>query len=107
MAVFCDILSDVIDFYEAGGRVLSAGPRPGDGRAHPGKSPFIRGFMLTAQERADLLAFLSSLTDERFLGGREPRHLMRDADHRNARREEEYHAEHHRDRPPHPPRARP
>jgi len=60
-------LNDVIDFYEAGGRVLSDGPRAGDGRAHPGKSAFIRGFTLTAQERQDLLAFLSSLTDEKFL----------------------------------------
>lgn len=60
-------LNDVIDFYSAGGRVLADGPRAGDGRAHPGKSPFIKGFTLTAQERQDLLAFLSSLTDERFL----------------------------------------
>jgi cytochrome c peroxidase len=60
-------LNDVIDFYAAGGRVLSEGPRRGDGRAHPGKSPFIKGFTLTAQEREDLLAFLSSLTDEDFL----------------------------------------
>lgn len=60
-------LNEVIDFYSAGGRVLTEGPRSGDGRAHPGKSPFIRGFTLTAQEREDLLAFLSSLTDERFL----------------------------------------
>jgi cytochrome c peroxidase len=60
-------LDDVIDFYEAGGRVLTDGPRAGDGRTHPGKSPFIRGFALTAQERQDLLAFLSSLTDEAFL----------------------------------------
>jgi cytochrome c peroxidase len=60
-------LGDVIDFYAAGGRVLTQGPRPGDGRAHPGKNPFIKGFTLTAQERQDLLDFLSSLTDERFL----------------------------------------
>lgn len=60
-------LNDVIDFYSAGGRVLADGPRAGDGRAHPGKSPFIKGFTLTVQERQDLLAFLSSLTDERFL----------------------------------------
>jgi cytochrome c peroxidase len=61
-------LNDVIDFYAAGGRVLADGPRPGDGRAHPGKSPFIKGFTLTAQERQDLLDFLSSLSDEKFLG---------------------------------------
>jgi cytochrome c peroxidase len=60
-------LNAVIDFYSAGGRVLTDGPRAGDGRAHPGKSPFIRGFTLTAQERQDLLAFLASLTDEKFL----------------------------------------
>jgi cytochrome c peroxidase len=60
-------LGDVIDFYAAGGRVLTDGPRPGDGRAHPGKNLFIKGFTLTAQERQDLLEFLASLTDERFL----------------------------------------
>jgi cytochrome c peroxidase len=60
-------LGDVIDFYAAGGRMLSNGPRQGDGRVHPGKSPFIKGFTLTEQEREDLLDFLSSLTDEQFL----------------------------------------
>jgi cytochrome c peroxidase len=60
-------LGEVIDFYAAGGRVMTGGPRPGDGRAHPGKNPFIKGFSLTAQEKQDLLDFLSSLTDEHFL----------------------------------------
>jgi cytochrome c peroxidase len=60
-------LDEVIDFYAAGGRVVSEGPRHGDGRLHPGKSPFIRGFVLTPEERQDLLAFLSALTDEHFL----------------------------------------
>ncbi|HKQ12194.1 MAG TPA: di-heme enzyme [Steroidobacteraceae bacterium] len=60
-------LDAVIDFYAAAGRVLTDGPRPGDGRAHPSKNAFIKGFTLTAQERQDLLDFLSSLTDERFL----------------------------------------
>ena len=59
-------LNDVIDFYAAGGRVLTVESRTGDGRMHPGKSAFIKGFTLTAEERADLLNFLSSLTDERF-----------------------------------------
>jgi cytochrome c peroxidase len=48
-------LGDVIDFYASGGR------------PHPAKSPFVKGFTLTAQERQDLLDFLDSLTDERFL----------------------------------------
>jgi cytochrome c peroxidase len=56
-------LGDVVDFYAAGGR--------GEGISHPGKSPFVKGFTLTAQERQDLLDFLSSLTDERFLGNPE------------------------------------
>ncbi len=60
-------LSEVIDFYAAGGRVVEDGALRGDGRMHPGKSPFIRGFVLTAEEKADLLAFLASLTDEQFL----------------------------------------
>jgi len=60
-------LDDVINFYSAGGRVLDHGPRTGDGRLHPGKSPFIKGFALTPEERTDLLAFLAALTDENFL----------------------------------------
>lgn len=64
-------LNDVIDFYSAGGRVLTDGPRPGDGRAHPAKNPFIKGFTLTAQERQDLLDFLASLSDDKFLNNPE------------------------------------
>lgn len=60
-------LGDVIDFYAAGGREISAGPHRGDGRAHAGKSPFVRGFELTAEEREDLLDFLRSLSDAAFL----------------------------------------
>ena len=70
-------LEAVIDFYAAGGRVLTEGPRPGDGRLHPGKSPFIKGFELTPEERADLRAFLGALTDERFLT--DPRYADPDA----------------------------
>lgn len=64
-------LNDVIDFYSAGGRVLTDGPRPGDGRAHPAKNPFIKGFTLTAQERQDLLDFLAGLSDDKFLNNPE------------------------------------
>jgi cytochrome c peroxidase len=60
-------LDEVIDFYAAAGRNIDTGPLRGDGRRNPGKSPFVRGFELTAQEKADLLAFLHSLTDEQFL----------------------------------------
>lgn len=60
-------LEDVLDFYAAGGRELARGPYPGDGRKHPRKSAFIRGFTLTEDEKQDVIAFLRSLTDQRFL----------------------------------------
>jgi cytochrome c peroxidase len=64
-------LSEVVDLYAAGGRNVTEGPYAGDGRSHPVKSAFIRGFTLTPGEKEDLLAFLASLTDETFLN--EPR----------------------------------
>ena len=60
-------LEDVIGFYAAGGRNVDSGPLRGDGRRNPGKSPFIKGFELTEQERTDVIAFLHSLTDEELL----------------------------------------
>ncbi|MGV3525992.1 MAG: MbnH family di-heme enzyme [Candidatus Sericytochromatia bacterium] len=50
-------LEAVIDHYAAGGRA-------GD---NPFKSAFVKGFRLSDAERADLLAFLHSLTDDSFL----------------------------------------
>ena len=70
-------LDEVLSFYEAGGRVVTEGPRQGDGRLHPGKNPFIKSFALTPEERRDVLAFLSALTDERFLS--DPRYSRPDA----------------------------
>ena len=60
-------LDAVIDHYARGGRLIEDGPASGDGRRSPYKSEFIRGFELTESERADLTAFLESLTDERVL----------------------------------------
>ena len=60
-------LEDVIDHYAAGGSLVEDGPLAGDGRRNPFKSEFVRGFEMTQDERADLLAFLRSLTDERVL----------------------------------------
>lgn len=59
-------LEDVIDFYGAGGRVISEGPLAGDGRKNPFKSRFVPGFTFTLEEKADVIAFLHSLTDEAF-----------------------------------------
>jgi cytochrome c peroxidase len=60
-------LSEVLDHYAAGGRTLASGPHLGVGSASPLKSVFVRGFRMTEAERADLLAFLESLTDTAFL----------------------------------------
>lgn len=60
-------LAEVVDHYAAGGRRLATGPFAGDGRGNPWKSALVRGFTLTAGERADLVAFLDALTDPGFL----------------------------------------
>jgi len=60
-------LEEVLDFYTAGGRDVTSGPYMGDGRASPLKNPLVRPFELSAQERADLIAFLESLTDLDFV----------------------------------------
>jgi cytochrome c peroxidase len=60
-------LSEVLDHYAAGGRTIPEGPHAGVGSANPFKSNFVRGFRMTEDERADLLAFLDSLTDREFL----------------------------------------
>lgn len=60
-------LGDVIDHYADGGRTIAEGPRRGVGHANPNKSEAVTGFWLTTGQRADLLAFLESLTDEALL----------------------------------------
>jgi cytochrome c peroxidase len=62
-----ETLEEVVDFYAAGGREITDGPYAGDGRDNPHKDPLVRGFTLTDGEKADLLAFLESFTDEAFL----------------------------------------
>lgn len=64
-------LEAVLDFYADGGRNVTSGPFAGDGRENIYKSQFVRGFDMTLEERAQLLAFLHSLTDESFLKRRE------------------------------------
>jgi cytochrome c peroxidase len=60
-------LDAVLDHYAAGGRTIAEGPNAGVGSASPLKSSFLVGFTLTPEERADVLAFLESLTDRDFL----------------------------------------
>lgn len=61
-------LSDVIDNYARGGRLVTTPlARAGDGRFNNNRDGEIHGFTLTEQEKSDLLAFLDSLTDSAFL----------------------------------------
>lgn len=65
-------LDGVLNHYTRGGRLIEQGPLAGDGSTNPNKSTFVQGFVLTQQERDDLIAFLNALTDETFLN--DPRH---------------------------------
>ena len=60
-------LEDAIAHYAAGGRTVGDGSLRGVGHDNPNKSPTVRGFTLTPEQRDDLLAFLRSLTDEALL----------------------------------------
>ncbi|MFN8632967.1 MAG: di-heme enzyme [Chloroflexota bacterium] len=64
-------LDAVLDHYREGGRTIPDGPHAGVGRLSPLKDIFIVGFPLSPDNRAALLAFLASLTDESFV--RDPR----------------------------------
>jgi len=64
IATLREVLSD---HYARGGRRIETGPDAGDGALSPLKSGFVSGFSITPGEVDDLLAFLESLTDERFL----------------------------------------
>jgi cytochrome c peroxidase len=56
-----------LDHYAAGGRTIRSGPFAGVGSQNPYKSAFVKGFVLTPQKRRDLINFLRSLTDDKFL----------------------------------------
>lgn len=57
-------LEEVVDIYARGGRHIAEGPNAGDGARSPLKNAFVAGFTITAEQRADLLAFLRSLSDD-------------------------------------------
>lgn len=60
-------LEEVLDFYAAGGRNITSGAHAGDGRANPNKDGLIAQIDLSAQDKADIVAFLKTLTDHEFL----------------------------------------
>jgi cytochrome c peroxidase len=60
-------LSEVLDHYASGGRTIAAGPLMGAGHDNPLKDKLVHGFHMTAGNKADLIAFLESLTDQTLL----------------------------------------
>lgn len=60
-------LDEVLEHYSVGGRTILKGPNAGVGAANSNKSIFLPGFNATAEERADLIEFLKSLTDNSVL----------------------------------------
>lgn len=60
-------LSDVLDHYAAGGRTIRNGPNAGAGKNNPLKDKLLRGFKISEDQRADVLAFLESLTDDELI----------------------------------------
>ncbi len=62
-----ETLEEVLDTYARGGRLIEEGAFAGDGAESPLKSGLVAGFSLSDAERSDLIAFLGSLTDQRFI----------------------------------------
>jgi cytochrome c peroxidase len=60
-------LEEVIDILAAGGRNVTTGDHVGDGRLNPLKSELTSAIDLSTQDKADLVAFLKTLTDETLL----------------------------------------
>jgi cytochrome c peroxidase len=56
-------LEDALEHYARGGRVIPLGANAGDGSRSPLKDARIAGFTISAQEKADVVAFLRTLTD--------------------------------------------
>ena len=60
-------LEAVLDHYAAHGRALANTAHAGDGSRNPFKDPRIDRIRLDSQDKADLIAFLKTLTDEELL----------------------------------------
>ncbi len=64
---FDTLESVLVDNYARGGRLITSGPYAGDGALNPFQSSLLQGFLLTEQEKNDVLAFFDSLTDWEFI----------------------------------------
>jgi len=65
-------LEEVVEHYAAGGRTVHEGPTAGVGSRSPLRSEFMVGFELSVEEKAALVEYLRTLTDDSFLS--DPRH---------------------------------
>jgi cytochrome c peroxidase len=62
-----DTLEEVLDHYARGGRIIRSGEYAGDGALNPYKSELLVGFVISPQEKMDVVNFLKSLTDWEFV----------------------------------------
>jgi cytochrome c peroxidase len=60
-------LDEVVETYARGGRDIDYGEYKGDGKLNPYKSELLKGFVLSVQEKKDLVHFLFSLSDSSLL----------------------------------------
>ncbi|HXU71807.1 MAG TPA: di-heme enzyme [Polyangia bacterium] len=60
-------LEEVLESYAHGGRVIASGPYAGDGSMSVHRDPLVKGFDMSPDEEADMVAFLKSLTDTDFV----------------------------------------
>jgi cytochrome c peroxidase len=60
-------LEEALNIYAAHGRNITSGPYKGDGRHNPFKDARLNKIKLNKSERADVIAFLKTLTDETLL----------------------------------------
>jgi len=63
-------LDEVVKHYSSGGRTIKAGPNSGVGSENPNQSEFVKPFDPSSRDKADILAFLGSLTDRTVLADR-------------------------------------
>ena len=56
-------LEGALDIHAAGGRDMGPGLYAGDGRRNPFKDPLIDRIRIDALDKADLIAFLKTLSD--------------------------------------------
>ena len=63
-------LEEVVKHYSSAGRTIKTGTNAGAGSENSNKSEFVKRFVLSSQDKADILAFLRSLTDRTVLADR-------------------------------------